>query len=219
MQVLAESGVPVSNTFHMEVRLNGQFFGLFSFVEMVDRTFLKVGCYLGLWQGSCCESWSTPRSASRVLTKALPPHTMHPPPVHKWLCIFYLHSFSCRELVWHRLLARSSRQSTLVRTSPACNRHPNSSSACTRALLHLANAHAPPCNPQSLLIIGPLRSCARTRARPCNPQSLRIIGLLRVCTPTCTPLPAPHRACKLEMGRARKGAARHVQAAVPTRQV
>jgi hypothetical protein len=41
-QVLAESGVPVSNMFYMEVRLNGKFFGLFSFVEMIDSTFLEV---------------------------------------------------------------------------------------------------------------------------------------------------------------------------------
>lgn len=45
-QVLQESGVPVSNSFHMHVRLNGEFLGLFSFVEMIDRTFLKV-CVCG----------------------------------------------------------------------------------------------------------------------------------------------------------------------------
>ncbi|KAF5838031.1 coth protein-domain-containing protein [Dunaliella salina] len=41
VKVLAESGVPVSNTFHLDVRLNGEFFGLFSFVEMIDLTFLQ----------------------------------------------------------------------------------------------------------------------------------------------------------------------------------
>lgn len=42
LQVLEEAGAPAPRTFYLHVRLNGAFFGLFSFVEMIDKTFLKV---------------------------------------------------------------------------------------------------------------------------------------------------------------------------------
>ncbi len=46
-QLLREAGVPAPNSFHVHVRLNGEFYGLFAFVEMVDDTFLKVGQRVG----------------------------------------------------------------------------------------------------------------------------------------------------------------------------
>lgn len=50
--MLAEAGVPVSNMFFVEVLMNSSFLGLFSFVEMIDDTFLKVSGVsdLAAWQ-------------------------------------------------------------------------------------------------------------------------------------------------------------------------
>lgn len=43
-QPLAAAGVPSPTSFHLQLRLNGGFWGLFSFVEPVDKTFLsRVG--------------------------------------------------------------------------------------------------------------------------------------------------------------------------------
>lgn len=39
--VFAEAGVPAPAVFHVQVRLNGRYHGLFSFVEQVDAAFLK----------------------------------------------------------------------------------------------------------------------------------------------------------------------------------
>ncbi|KAJ9525243.1 hypothetical protein QJQ45_020774, partial [Haematococcus lacustris] len=41
LRLLNAAGVPTPRTFHMHVRLNGKFFGLFSFVESVNNDFLK----------------------------------------------------------------------------------------------------------------------------------------------------------------------------------
>ena len=41
-QVHREAGVPASLSFHVQVKQNGRFFGLFAFVEQVDDTFLEV---------------------------------------------------------------------------------------------------------------------------------------------------------------------------------
>eukprot|EP00210_Caulerpa_lentillifera_P006730 g6432.t1 len=40
-QVHQEAGVPASNSFHLVVHQNGQYFGLFAFVEQVDESFLQ----------------------------------------------------------------------------------------------------------------------------------------------------------------------------------
>ena len=42
LQTFALAGVMAPTSFHVHVRRNGQFFGLFSFVENIDNTFLKV---------------------------------------------------------------------------------------------------------------------------------------------------------------------------------
>jgi hypothetical protein len=41
-QVLRESGAPAPLNFHVHVRLNGNFLGLFSYMEMLGKNFLKV---------------------------------------------------------------------------------------------------------------------------------------------------------------------------------
>lgn len=46
LMVLREAGVPTPESFYLDVRLNGRFFGLFGFIEDVDNTFLKVGGWL-----------------------------------------------------------------------------------------------------------------------------------------------------------------------------
>ncbi len=41
-QVMREAGVPTPSHQFVHVRLNGKFFGLYSIVEELDKTFLKV---------------------------------------------------------------------------------------------------------------------------------------------------------------------------------
>ena len=42
--VCRQAGVPYSNDFHIVVRQNGQYFGLVTFVEDTDDTYLMVSC-------------------------------------------------------------------------------------------------------------------------------------------------------------------------------
>ena len=41
-QFMREAGVIAPTSFHVHVRLNGQFYGLFAFVEVLDDTYLQV---------------------------------------------------------------------------------------------------------------------------------------------------------------------------------
>ena len=42
-QVMREAGLPAPECFHVHVRQNAQYFGLFAFVEQIDDSFLEVG--------------------------------------------------------------------------------------------------------------------------------------------------------------------------------
>lgn len=41
-QVMREAGVPAPQCFHVHVRQNGVYYGLFAFVEQIDDSFLEV---------------------------------------------------------------------------------------------------------------------------------------------------------------------------------
>ncbi len=76
-EFLTEAGVPVAATRHWQVRRNGAFYGLFSFVEQVDEDFLKKHgfdprgpLYKASWKGGN-PATSAPNPAAPSYTKPL----------------------------------------------------------------------------------------------------------------------------------------------------
>ena len=58
-QVMREAGLPAPESFHIHVRRNAEYYGLFAFVEQLDDSFLEVrfACALELGddlQKFCC---------------------------------------------------------------------------------------------------------------------------------------------------------------------